>query len=165
MLNIVLLEPEIPANTGNIGRTCVATGSRLHLIKPLGFSLAEKELKRAGLDYWKDLDVSVYENFDDFLKKNPCARIYMATTKARRSYTEIRYPDDAYLMFGRESAGIPEELLLKYQESCVRIPMREEIRSLNLSNSVAVLLYEALRQQDFVHMQTQGELHRLHWTE
>lgn len=163
MMNIVLLEPEIPANTGNIGRTCVATGSRLHLIKPLGFSLEEKELKRAGLDYWKNLDVMVYENFEDFLAKNPGAVLFMATTKARKTYTEVSYPDHAYLMFGKESAGIPEELLLKYQETSVRIPMNEEIRSLNLSNSVAIMLYEALRQHDFVHMQREGELHRLHW--
>ncbi|MCI9539949.1 MAG: tRNA (cytidine(34)-2'-O)-methyltransferase [Lachnospiraceae bacterium] len=165
MINIVLLEPEIPANTGNIGRTCVATGSRLHLIKPLGFRLEEKELKRAGLDYWKDLDVTVYENFKDFLQKNPEAILFMATTKARKLYTEVEYPDNAYLMFGKESAGIPEEILLQYQETSVRIPMKEEIRSLNLSNSVAVLLYEALRQHEFLAMQTEGQLHRLQWRE
>ncbi len=153
MMNIVLLEPEIPANTGNIGRTCVATGSRLHLIKPLGFRLEEKELRRAGLDYWKDLDVSVYENFEDFMQRNPSAKLFMATTKAKKNYAEVRYPDSAYLMFGKESAGLPEELLVQYQECAVRIPMKEEIRSLNLSNSVAIVLYEALRQQDFVHMQ------------
>lgn len=165
MMNIVLLEPEIPANTGNIGRTCVATGSRLHLIKPLGFSLEEKELKRAGLDYWKKLDVTVYENFKDFLDRNPEAVPFMATTKAKKTYTEVSYPDNAYIMFGRESAGIPEEILLEYEETCVRIPMNEDIRSLNLSNSVAVMLYEALRQHDFAQMQRQGELHRLHWRE
>ncbi len=165
MINIVLLEPEIPANTGNIGRTCVATGSKLHLIKPLGFRLEEKELKRAGLDYWKDLDVTVYENFKDFLQKNPEAILFMATTKARKLYTEVEYPDNAYLMFGKESAGIPEEILLQYQETSVRIPMKEEIRSLNLSNSVAVLLYEALRQHEFLAMQTEGQLHRLQWRE
>lgn len=165
MINIVLLEPEIPANTGNIGRTCVATGSRLHLIKPLGFSLEEKELKRAGLDYWKDLDVTVYEDFQDFLQKNPEAALFMATTKAKKLYTEMKYPDNAYLMFGKESAGIPEEILLQYQETAVRIPMKEEIRSLNLSNSVAVLLYEALRQHGFSDMQTEGQLHRLQWKE
>ncbi len=163
MMNIVLLEPEIPANTGNIGRTCVATGSRLHLIKPLGFCLEEKELRRAGLDYWKDLDVSVYENFEDFMQRNPSAKLFMATTKAKKNYAEVRYPDSAYLMFGKESAGLPEELLVQYQECAVRIPMKEEIRSLNLSNSVAIVLYEALRQQDFVHMQREGELHRLSW--
>ena len=165
MMNIVLLEPEIPANTGNIGRTCVATGSRLHLIKPLGFSLDEKELKRAGLDYWKNLDVTVYENFQDFLEKNPGAVPFMATTKAKKTYTEVSYPDNAYIMFGKESAGIPEEILVDYEETSVRIPMNEDIRSLNLSNSVAIMLYEALRQHDFAQMQRQGELHRLHWKE
>ncbi|MBO5278091.1 MAG: tRNA (uridine(34)/cytosine(34)/5-carboxymethylaminomethyluridine(34)-2'-O)-methyltransferase TrmL [Lachnospiraceae bacterium] len=165
MMNIVLHEPEIPANTGNIGRTCVATGSRLHLIKPLGFSLEEKELKRAGLDYWKNLDVTVYESFEDFLDKNPGAKLFMATTKARKTYTEVSYPDNAYIMFGKESAGIPEEILVDYEDTSVRIPMNEDIRSLNLSNSVAVMLYEALRQHDFAQMQMQGELHRLHWKE
>lgn len=165
MMNIVLLEPEIPANTGNIGRTCVATGSRLHLIKPLGFSLDEKELRRAGLDYWKNLDVTVYENFQDFLEKNPGAVPFMATTKAKKTYTEVSYPDNAYIMFGKESAGIPEEILVDYEETSVRIPMNEDIRSLNLSNSVAIMLYEALRQHDFAQMQRQGELHRLHWKE
>ena len=143
MMNIVLLEPEIPANTGNIGRTCVATGTRLHLIEPLGFRLDEKELKRAGLDYWKDLDVTVYSNFQDFLDRNGNPKIYM--------------------MFGKESAGIPEEILLNYQETAIRIPMNLEIRSLNLSNSVAIVLYEALRQNEFCGMQIEGELHRLHW--
>lgn len=162
-MNIVLLEPEIPANTGNIGRTCVATGTSLHLIEPLGFSLDEKQLRRAGLDYWPNLDVYVYRNFHEFLEKNPGARIYMATTKAKKIYTEARYEPDCFLMFGKESAGIPEEILLEYQENCVRIPMNENIRSLNLSNSVAVVLYEALRQNDFSHMQLAGELHRLHW--
>lgn len=164
-MNIVLHEPEIPANTGNIGRTCVATGTRLHLIKPLGFSLDEKQLKRAGLDYWEHLDITVYENFEDFLEKNPNAKIYMATTKAKHTYAEVTYEEDAYLMFGKESAGIPEEILVNYEETCVRIPMNPEIRSLNLSNSVAIMLYEALRQQDFSHMQLSGELHRLHWKE
>ncbi|MBP3543866.1 MAG: tRNA (uridine(34)/cytosine(34)/5-carboxymethylaminomethyluridine(34)-2'-O)-methyltransferase TrmL [Lachnospiraceae bacterium] len=165
MMNIVLHEPEIPANTGNIGRTCVATGTRLHLIKPLGFRLDEKELKRAGLDYWKKLDVTVYENFQDFLEKNPGAVLFMATTKAKKTYTEVSYPDNAYIMFGKESAGIPEEILVDYEETSVRIPMNEDIRSLNLSNSVAIMLYEALRQHDFAQMQRQGELHRLHWKE
>ena len=123
--------------------------------------MEEKELRRAGLDYWKDLDVSVYENFEDFMQRNPSAKLFMATTKAKKNYAEVRYPDSAYLMFGKESAGLPEEL--QYQECAVRIPMKEEIRSLNLSNSVAIVLYEALRQQDFVHMQREGELHRLSW--
>lgn len=162
-MNIVLHEPEIPANTGNIGRTCVATGTSLHLIKPLGFSLDEKHLRRAGMDYWKDLDLHVYENFQDFLDKNPGAKIYMATTKAHQNYSDVSYEPDCFLMFGKESAGIPEEILVDYEDTCVRIPMKENIRSLNLSNSVAVLLYEALRQNDFAQMQTEGELHRLHW--
>lgn len=163
MLNIVLLEPEIPANTGNIGRTCVATGTRLHLIEPLGFSLSEKALKRAGMDYWKDLDVKTYIDYQDFLEKNPGARIYMATTKARKNYTEVSYESDCYIMFGKESAGIPEEILVKDPENCIRIPMIGGIRSLNLGNSVAIVLYEALRQNGFAGMQIQGELHRLSW--
>ncbi|MGN0396408.1 MAG: tRNA (cytidine(34)-2'-O)-methyltransferase [Candidatus Fimimorpha sp.] len=162
-MNIVLHEPEIPANTGNIGRTCVATGTSLHLIEPLGFRLDEKSLKRAGLDYWQNLDVHVYSNYEDFLQKNPGAKIYMATTKAHQLYTEVSYEPDCFIMFGKESAGIPEEILVDHEETCVRIPMNENIRSLNLSNSVAVVLYEALRQNDFSHMQLSGELHRLHW--
>ncbi len=142
-MNIVLFEPEIPANTGNIGRTCVATNTRLHLIEPLGFRINEKARKRAGLDYWDKLEVIVYCNFEDFLERNPGARIYMATTKAQKVYTEASYEPDCYLMFGKESAGIPEDLLLKYQETCVRIPMWGDIRSLNLSNAVSVVLYEA----------------------
>lgn len=163
MLNIVLLEPEIPANTGNIGRTCVAAGTRLHLIEPLGFSLSEKALKRAGMDYWKDLDVKTYIDYQDFLEKNPGAQIYMATTKARKNYTEVSYGPDCYIMFGKESAGIPEEILVKDPENCIRIPMIGGIRSLNLGNSVAIVLYEALRQNGFEGMQIQGELHRLNW--
>lgn len=163
MLNIVLLEPEIPANTGNIGRTCVATGSRLHLIKPLGFDISEKAVRRAGLDYWKDLDLRVYENYADFLEKNPGADIYMATTKAEKLYTEAAYGPDAYIMFGKESAGIPEEILMGNREFCVRIPMIGEIRSLNLSNSVAIMVYEALRQNHFADMKVAGELHRHKW--
>lgn len=162
-LNIVLLEPEIPANTGNIGRTCVATGTRLHLIEPLGFSLSEKALKRAGMDYWKDLDVTTYIDYGEFLEKNPGAKIYMATTKARKVYTEVSYEDDCYIMFGKESAGIPEEILVENQENCVRIPMIGDIRSLNLGNSVAIVLYEALRQNGFAGMNLEGNLHRLSW--
>ena len=162
-MNIVLYEPEMPANTGNIGRTCVATGTRLHLIEPLGFKLDEKHLRRAGLDYWKDLDVTVYSDFADFLEKNPGAKIYMASTKARHVYTEVAYGPDEYIMFGRESAGIPEEILVQYPENTVRIPMLQDIRSLNLANSVAIVLYEALRQQEFAGMQMEGALHRLHW--
>jgi len=163
MLNIVLFEPEIPANTGNIGRTCVATNTRLHLIEPLGFSLSEKNLKRAGMDYWKDLDVRTYIDFEDFMEKNPDAKIYMATTKAPNVYSEVKYEPDCYIMFGKESAGIPEEILVKHKEDSVRIPMIGDIRSLNLSNSVAIILYEALRQNGFAGMETEGHLHRLEW--
>ena len=163
MLNIVLHEPEIPANTGNIGRTCVAAGARLHLIEPLGFRLDEKSLKRAGMDYWKDLDVTTYIDYQDFLNRNPGARIYMATTKASAVYTDVRYEPDCYIMFGKEGAGIPEEILVEHQETCVRIPMMGEIRSLNLGNSVAIVLYEALRQNGFAGMSTEGHLHRLSW--
>lgn len=163
MINIVLLEPEIPANTGNIGRTCVATGTRLHLIEPLGFSLSEKALKRAGMDYWSELDVTTYVDYEDFLSRNPGAKLYFATTKGRHIYSDAQYEDNCYIMFGKESAGIPEEILKEHPETCVRIPMIGETRSLNLSNSVAIVLYEALRQQGFSHMKTEGELHRLHW--
>ena len=162
-LNVVLLEPEIPANTGNIGRTCVATGTVLHLIEPLGFHLDDRSIKRAGMDYWHKLDVRRYINYEDFLEKNPGAIIYMATTKARKVYTEVAYEDDCYIMFGKESAGIPEEILKQNKERCVRIPMNEEIRSLNLSNSVAIMLYEALRQQGFKNMELTGNLHHLTW--
>lgn len=161
--NIVLLEPEIPANTGNIGRTCVATGTRLHLIEPLGFRLGEKELKRAGMDYWPQLDVATYINYEDFLRRNPGANPWMATTKSPRVYTEAAYEPDCYIMFGKESAGIPEELLLENQERAVRIPMVGETRSLNLSNSVAVVLYEALRQNQFPGMKLEGHLTRYDW--
>ena len=160
-LNIVLYEPEIPANTGNIGRTCVATGTRLHLIEPLGFLLNEKALRRAGMDYWPELEVVRYINWEDFLVKNPQAKIYMATTKGRHVYTEVSYEPDCYLMFGKESAGIPEEILKEHPDTCVRIPMIGETRSLNLSNSAAIILYEALRQNDFQEMKLQGELHHL----
>jgi len=164
-MNIVLYEPEIPANTGNIGRTCVATGTKLHLIEPLGFRLDEKEIKRAGLDYWKDLEVITYPNFTDFLDKNPGAKIYMATTKAPNVYTEVSYEPDCYIMFGKESAGIPEEILVHNKENSIRIPMIGEIRSLNLSNSVSIVLYEALRQNDFEGMKRTGTLHRHSWDE
>ncbi|WP_434310249.1 tRNA (cytidine(34)-2'-O)-methyltransferase [Hominifimenecus sp. rT4P-3] len=162
-MNVVLHQPEMPANTGNIGRTCAATGTKLHLICPLGFRLDEKSLKRAGLDYWEDLDVTLYDNFEDFLAKNPGAKIYMATTKAEKIYTDMEYEPDCFLMFGKESAGIPEEILVEYKDTAIRIPMNEEIRSLNLSNSVAIVLYEALRQQAFAGMEKKGSLHRLHW--
>ena len=161
MLNIVLHEPEIPANTGNIGRTCVAANARLHLIEPLGFRLNEKNLKRAGMDYWEKLDVTTYIDYEDFLNRNPGAKVYMATTKAPKLYTEVSYEPDCYIMFGKESAGIPEEILVKHKDDCIRIPMAGDIRSLNLGNSVAIILYEALRQTGFTDMTLAGELHRL----
>ncbi|MCI8886131.1 MAG: tRNA (cytidine(34)-2'-O)-methyltransferase [Dorea sp.] len=164
MLNIVLHEPEIPANTGNIGRTCVAANARLHLIEPLGFRLNEKNLKRAGMDYWDNLDVTTYINYDEFLERNPKAKIYMATTKAAKTYTEVRYEPDCYIMFGKESAGIPEEILVDHREECIRIPMTGGIRSLNLGNSAAIVLYEALRQNGFADLKLSGELHRLEWS-
>ena len=162
-MNIVLHQPEIPANTGNIGRTCVATGTVLHLIEPLGFRIGEKELKRAGMDYWEHLDVRRYMNFEEFLEKNPNAKIWMATTKAKHVYSDVKFGPDDFIMFGKESAGIPEEILVDYEDTCIRIPMLDQIRSLNLSNSVAIVLYEALRQQNFDNMQLEGELHRLQW--
>lgn len=165
MMNIVLFEPEMPLNTGNIGRTCVATNTRLHLIEPLGFKLNEKAIRRAGLDYWDKLDVTVYCDYQDFLDRNPGAKIYMATTKAKHVYTDVKYEPDCYIMFGKESAGIPEEILVENEETCVRIPMWGDIRSLNLSNSVAIVLYEALRQNGFEAMTMEGNLHRLHWNE
>ena len=165
MLHIVLHEPEMPANTGNIGRTCVACGAVLHLIEPLGFRLNEKMIKRAGLDYWDKLDVRTYINFEDFLEKNDNPKIYMATTKAKHVYSAPAYEEDedVYIMFGKESAGIPEEILKEHPDTAVRIPMLDEIRSLNLSNSVAVVLYEALRQNEFDHMKLQGQLTRYEW--
>ena len=165
MINIVLHEPEIPANTGNIGRTCVAAGLKLHLIKPLGFDIDEKAVKRAGLDYWDKLDLAVYENYEDFMAKNPGAKVYMATTKAEKIYSEAHFEPNCYIMFGKESAGIPEEILIHHKDTAIRIPMIGDIRSLNLSNSVAVIAYEALRQNNFEHMQLQGKLHRLTWDE
>ena len=143
-MNIILHQPEIPANTGNIGRTCVATNTVLHLIEPLGFRLNEKEIKRAGMDYWEHLDVRRYINFEDFLEKNPGAKIYMATTKAHKSYTEVEFGPDDYIMFGKESAGIPEEILVDYEDTCIRIPMLPNLRSLNLSTSAGIVLYFAL---------------------
>lgn len=164
-MNIVLLEPEMPANTGNIGRTCVATDTRLHLIQPLGFKLNDKLIKRAGLDYWDKLDVTVYSDYQDFLDRNPGAKIYMATTKGHHVYSDVNYEPDCFLMFGKESAGIPEEILVDNEDRCVRIPMWGDIRSLNLSNSVSIVLYEALRQNGFDRMTMEGELHHLHWKE
>lgn len=163
-MHIILHQPEIPANTGNIGRTCVATGTSLHLIEPLGFRLDEKSIKRAGMDYWEHLDVTRYVNFREFKEKHPGAKIWMATTKAKQVYTEVSFGPDDYIMFGKESGGIPEEILVENEETCIRIPMLDQIRSLNLSNSVAIVLYEALRQNHFSDMQLEGELHRLQWS-
>ena len=163
-MHIVLHQPEIPGNTGNIGRTCVATGTSLHLIEPLGFRLDEKSLKRAGMDYWSLLDVHRYMNFWEFKELNPGAKIWMATTKAQRAYTEVSFGSDDFIMFGKESAGIPEEILVEHEETCIRIPMLPAIRSLNLSNSVAIVLYEALRQTGFHELQREGNLHRLSWS-
>lgn len=166
-MNIVLHQPEIPANTGNIGRTCVATGTVLHLIEPLGFRLTGKELRRAGMDYWEHLDVRRYMNYEEFLDKNLSnntnAKIWMATTKAKKIYTEAAFSENDFIMFGRESAGIPEEILVEHEETCIRIPMLTQIRSLNLSNSVSIVLYEALRQQGFRNMQLEGALHHREW--
>ena len=162
-MNIVLYEPEMPLNTGNIGRTCVATNTRLHLIEPLGFRLNAKEIKRAGLDYWPHLDVTVYADYQDFLDRNPGAKIYMATTKAPHVYTEVSYEPDCYIMFGPESRGIPEEILVKHPDTSVRIPRWGETRSLNLSNSVAIILYEALRQNGFENMTMEGQLRNYSW--
>ncbi len=162
-MNIVLHQPEIPANTGNIGRTCVATGTALHLIEPLGFHLDEKSVKRAGMDYWEHLDVTRYINYEDFIQRNNSPRVWYATTKARQTYTDVSFGPNDYIMFGKESAGIPEEILVENEQYCIRIPMLDEIRSLNLSNSVAIVLYEALRQQGFADLEETGHLHRLSW--
>ena len=162
-MNIVLHQPEIPANTGNIGRTCVATGTKLHLIEPLGFRIDEKQIKRAGMDYWDKLDYTRYINYEDFLLKNPGVKIWYATTKAEKKYTDVSFSENDFIMFGKESAGIPEEILVENRESCIRIPMLPDIRSLNLSNSAAIVLYEALRQTGFTNLESKGELHRLNW--
>ncbi len=164
-LNIVLVEPEIPANTGNIARTCACTGASLHIVKPISFSLDEKHLRRAGLDYWKYLDVTLYENLSDFFEKNEGGHFFYYTTKALKRHTDVSYPDNSYLVFGKETAGLPEELLKANPQSCVRIPMMDECRSLNLSNSVAIGVYETLRQWDFPELQCRGELHHLKWSD
>ena len=168
MINIVLHEPEIPYNTGNIGRTCELTGARLHLIRPFGFILNDKMIRRAGMDYWERVDVVEHDSTEDFykyLESQPGARLFYATTKAAHRHTDVTYHDGDYIMFGKESAGIPEEILVENEETCIRIPMLEGYRSLNLSNSVAIVLYEALRQNDFMSLEKNGELHRLHWKE
>lgn len=165
MFNIVLLEPEIALNTGNIGRTCSVTGAGLHLIRPLGFRVSEKEIKRAGLDYWESLAPVIYDDINDFYGKNPGAgeRCFFATTKAVNTYADVTYRPGDYIMFGRESAGIPEEILARNKDMCIRIPMAHEKRSLNLSNSAAVILYEALRQNGFDGLEKKGALHSLEW--
>jgi len=164
-MHIVLHQPEMPANTGNIGRTCVATGTPLHLIEPLGFQINDKMLVRAGLDYWPKLDVSRYVDYNDFRAKHPDAKVWMATTKAHKTYADVEFAPNDFIMFGKESAGIPEEILVDNEDNCIRIPMGEEIRSLNLSNAVAIVLYEALRQNNFSGLEEEGQLHRLHWKE
>lgn len=162
-MNIILHQPEIPQNTGNIARTCLLTNSTLHLIHPLGFKTDEKSLLRSGLDYWNEVSIKYYDDFHHFLSQNRDSVIYMATTKARKLYTEIIYEDNSFIMFGKESAGIPEDILVNYKKTALRIPMVEGSRSLNLSNSVAIVLYEALRQQNFKGMQLTGNLQRLSW--
>ena len=164
-IHIVLHEPEIPQNTGNIARTCAATGASLHLIRPLGFSIDDRRMKRAGLDYWDKLDIQYYDGLEDFLSHHPSAPLYSFTTKAQRNYADIQYPDEVFLLFGKETRGLPEEFLLAHPDSCVRIPMLNHLRSLNLSNSVAIAVYEVLRQHDFDGLQEIGELHDHVWGE
>lgn len=162
-INIVLVEPEIPQNTGNIARTCAATGARLHIVKPMGFTIDDKKLKRAGLDYWYLLDLTYYENLDDFFEKNKNGSFFFFTTKARQTHSDVKYPDKSYLIFGKETKGLPEELLLRHPDECVRIPMIDDARSLNLSNSVAIGVYEALRQLGYPELSNQGQLHNYKW--
>lgn len=165
MFNIVLVEPEIPQNTGNIARTCAATGCVLHLVKPLGFEISDKYLKRAGLDYWQFVEVKVWENIDELFKAYPEGRFYYFTTKGRHRHDKADYKKGDFLVFGKETKGLPEELLIKHPDECVRIPMLGDLRSLNLSNSVAIAVYEGLRQNDFAGFNEKGELHRLKWDE
>jgi len=162
-IHIVLVEPEIPQNTGNIARTCAATGASLHLVRPLGFSVDDRSLKRAGLDYWDKLDIYYYDNLDDFFVKNPSAAFYCYTTKALHCYTDVTYPSDVYLMFGKETKGLPEDLLYANPDRCVRIPMRDTLRSLNLANSVAIAVYEVLRQREFEGLREDGQLTKYKW--
>lgn len=162
-INIVLHEPEIPQNTGNIARTCAATGAALHLIRPLGFEIDNAKLKRAGLDYWHQLDITYYDGLDDFYAKNPDAEVYYFSTKAPRAYTEITYPENVFLMFGKETKGLPEPLLEKNPDFCVRIPIRDGLRSLNLSNSAAIAVYEVLRQQKFTGLREDGVPTSFEW--
>ncbi len=162
VINIVMVEPEIPQNTGNVARTCAATGARLHLVGPMGFKIDDKKLKRAGLDYWQYLDITYYDSIDDFFAKNS-GQFYYFTTKARNVYSDVEYPDNCYLLFGKETKGLPEELLLENKENCVRLPMIENARSLNLSNTVAIATYEVLRQWNFPELQNFGNLHNYTW--
>ena len=164
-INIVLHEPEIPQNTGNIARTCAATGAALHIIKPMGFSIDDRKLKRAGLDYWHQLDITYYENLEDFFTKNPGCNFYCFSTKAPRCYTDVVYETPVFLFFGKETRGLPEDLLFAHPDTCVRIPMRNHLRSLNLSNSVAIAVYEVLRQYDFEGLQVEGQLTTHVWGE
>ena len=164
-LNVVLVEPEIPQNTGNIARTCATTGARLHLVRPLGFSISEKAVKRAGLDYWDLLDITVYDSIADFFEKTKGGQYYYFSTKARHIHSDISYPDGAYLLFGRETAGLPEKLLYDNPDTTVRIPMIDEARSLNLSNSVAIAVYEALRQWNYPKLLCKGELRNYSWND
>ena len=161
-LNIVLVEPQIPQNTGNIARTCSVTGARLHIVRPMGFTVDDRKLKRAGLDYWHLLDITYYDGWEDFARRNP-GPFFFFSTKARKVHSDVSYPDGAYLVFGREDAGLPEELLKAHPADCVRMPMKSEVRSLNLSNSVAIGVYETLRQWGYPDLETRGELHRLRW--
>lgn len=165
ILNIVLFEPQIPQNTGNISRTCACTGARLHLVGPMGFQIDDKKLKRSGLDYWQFLDISYYDSIADFYEKNPDALCYYFTTKAQHVFTDVSYPDNAWLIFGREDAGIPEEILLQHPDTCVRMPMLPYVRSLNLSNTVAIATYEVLRQWNYPELQNYGQLHNYRWSE
>ena len=161
-LNIVLFEPEIPQNTGNIARTCAATGARLHLVGPMGFTIDDKKLKRAGLDYWNDVDITFYDSIGEFYEKNQ-GEMYYLTTKAEKNYSDVTFPDNVYLIFGKETAGIPEEILIKNKETCLRIPMITDIRSLNLSNSVSIVAYEAYRQDNFKDFNQKGKLTKYEW--
>lgn len=162
-INIALVEPEIPQNTGNIARTCAAVGASLHLVKPLGFEIDDRKLKRAGLDYWDKLDITYYDGLADFLERNKNEAMFFYTTKARRAYTGVVYPKRVFIVFGKETKGLPEELLYDNPEKCVRIPMRDTLRSLNLSNSVAVAVYEVLRQRDFEGLREDGQLTKFRW--
>lgn len=163
MFNIVLVEPEIPQNTGNIARTCAATGSKLHIVKPMGFTIDDKKLKRAGLDYWHLLGVKYYENLDDFFSQNSSGRFFYSTTKGLNKYSDVEFSDGDFILFGKETKGLPEELLKNNKDFCIRIPMIDEARSLNLSNSVAIVVYEALRQTNFNQLKTKGELTKFSW--